>query len=50
MKEKDSCKTIEALLFDGITGVRQYRSDMSLNYDASERICADDTPGISIIR
>ena len=43
MKEKDSCRTTEALPFDGITGVRQYRSDMSLSYDASGHTCADET-------
>ena len=43
MKEKDSCKKTEALPFDGITGVGQNRSDMSLNYDASGHTCADET-------
>lgn len=43
MKEKDSCKTTEALTFDGITGVGQNSFDMSLSYDASGHTCADET-------
>lgn len=46
---KSVSATTEALPFDGITGVGQNRSDMSLNYDASGRICADETRSISSV-
>ena len=39
----------ESFPFDGITGVGQNKSDMSLSYDASGRVCADETRGISSI-
>lgn len=44
---KSVSASTEALPFDGITGVSQNRSDMSLSYDASGRVCADETRGIS---